>query len=114
MTCGIYMIVNTITTLERYIGKSINVERRVRQHGVGSRKRKHLTYEILKECTESELNNLEWEFVFRLQLELNRAIPAISPTGNKIWTNPNAVISSPKKQGASRKPLSIRCDNLFK
>lgn len=88
MTCGIYCVTN-IATGDRYIGQSRNIERRVKDHGVN--RRSNLTYKILQVCSESELNEAEWNWVVALKPELNRAVPASDPVRGKIWQNPSVA-----------------------
>ena len=83
---GIYIITNN-TTNESYIGQSNNVERRFFEHRSpsnikGSRSlvaqsiRKYgienFSFEILKECTQEELIDLERMFIKKLHPALNR------------------------------------------
>lgn len=88
MTCGIYCVTNT-TTGDRYIGKSKNIERRVKDHRVG--KQKDLVYEVLQVCVEPELNEAEWDWVAKLRPELNRTIPVMHPVRGKVWQNPGVT-----------------------
>lgn len=80
MTCGIYKITNTLNN-KSYIGQSINIEERWKReksrafqtnqpdyHSTLSRAfRKYgiqnFTFEILEECTELELDNLEQKYI---------------------------------------------------
>lgn len=88
MTCGIYCITDTETG-DRYVGRSINIERRVSAHGVNGRET--LVYSILQICLESELYEAEWDWVFNLKPELNRTVPAMHTSKGKVWHNPGVV-----------------------
>ena len=100
MTCGIYCVTNALTG-DRYIGQSRNIERRVKAHGVIPRN-KHLTYAILQECDESDLDDLEWDWVSRLKPELNRTVPAADPVLGKVWRNPAVAASIRRRRPPGR------------
>jgi hypothetical protein len=100
MTSGIYCITNTLTN-KRYVGRSKNIEQRVKNHGVGRYSQKHLTYEVLQECSVAELGELEWDWAYRLKPELNRTTPILHPVRGKIWRNPN-VVSRIKQRGETK------------
>lgn len=77
MTVGIYQIVNKVTG-ESYIGQSVNIERRFREHKGSLNKGKgnpylqnswyaygeeNFIFEIITECSVEELNELEIHFI---------------------------------------------------
>ena len=73
MSCGVYKITNLITN-KSYIGVSIHIEQRWKEHqnGHGSKKLyqdfwkygiKNFSFEIIEECPESEIYNKETEWI---------------------------------------------------
>ena len=82
MTCGIYMIKNKVNG-KMYIGQAIDIERRWKKHRSGLRgndhDNKHLQnawnkygqenfeFSILLECDESQLNNMEIDYIAKLK-----------------------------------------------
>ena len=75
MSCGIYIITNTITG-KQYVGQSINIEKRIKQHRYRTSKgnsyidntiQKHgwdnFTWNILYECEPENLNIEEQKFI---------------------------------------------------
>lgn len=76
--CGIYCITNTANN-KKYIGQSINVNKRLYDHKYNLRKGRHsnkhlqssynkygvqnFKFEVLKECSVDELDDLEKEFI---------------------------------------------------
>lgn len=108
--CGIYAITTPNGT--RYIGSSNKIERRWHEHRSNLRHGKHhsarlqaawnkhrdaLRFDVLQECSVSDLNMLEQDWISRLQPELNT-----STFVNNVWTNEEtrekfrAIHSSPK------------------
>lgn len=83
MTCGIYCITNKEG--KRYIGKSVNIEKRILQHGNRYGQTPKVT--VLQECKISELNDLECYWCFKLKSELNKCIPYVDQHGKKRWAN---------------------------
>ena len=83
MTVGIYQITNT-TNGKKYIGQSIDIERRLNQHKRNLTNNNHsnqhlqkawnkygsdtFTFDIIKECSESLLNYYEKEYIFTWNL----------------------------------------------
>lgn len=75
--CGIYLIINQRNNL-KYVGQSKNIEKRIREHFSGCFKNKALidhaiscepqnfSWQILKECEESELNYYEQYYIYYL------------------------------------------------
>lgn len=75
MTCGIYLITNTITN-KNYIGQSIHIEKRIKQHQYKSDSKtsyiensiaeygwENFTWQILYECPPEELDIEERKFI---------------------------------------------------
>lgn len=82
---GIYIITNLITG-KRYIGQSIDIQRRFHDHRcISHESNRHLKYalakygkenfkyEVLEECDESELNEKERYYIEKLKPEYNVA-----------------------------------------
>lgn len=82
MTCGIYMIQNLVNG-KMYIGRAVDIERRWRKHrselNGGYHRNKHLQkswrkygqenfeFTIICECDESQLNNMEIDYIAKLK-----------------------------------------------
>jgi group I intron endonuclease len=74
MTIGIYMITNKINN-KKYIGQSINIKRRKSEHftkhcnkmvisnAIFKHGKENFDFEILKECDESQLDELEIKYI---------------------------------------------------
>ena len=73
MTIGIYMITNTINN-KKYIGQSINIKRRKSEHftkqcnmviskSIFNYGKENFDFKILKECEESQLDELEIKYI---------------------------------------------------
>jgi group I intron endonuclease len=74
MTIGIYMITNKMNN-KKYIGQSINIKRRKSEHftkhcnkmvisnAIFKYGKENFDFEILKECDESQLNELEIKYI---------------------------------------------------
>lgn len=79
---GIYIITNKVSG-HRYIGQSINIERRFNQHKYGEKSfvlkrafQKHgienFSFEVLEECDASQLNEREMYYIAKLSPEYNQ------------------------------------------
>jgi group I intron endonuclease len=92
MTCGIYSI--TSPSGKCYIGSSINVERRFKQHKLELRNNRHhgfklqaaylkyfgaLVYQIVEVCPEDILRHVEQEYLDAYKPEYNSTYDAYSP-----------------------------------
>lgn len=73
MTIGIYMITNKINN-KKYIGQSVNIKRRKSEHfnkkcgmviskSIFKYGKENFDFEILKECEESQLDELEIKYI---------------------------------------------------
>lgn len=93
MTCGIYCL--TDKQGKRYIGKSKNIENRIRQHSFS----RFCEVIILEECSETELSELEWSWCVKLKPELNDCIPYVDEYGIKRWANMVVRQQMEKKYG---------------
>ena len=74
MTIGIYMIINTMNN-KKYIGQSVNIKRRKSEHftkhcnkmvisnAIFKHGKENFDFEILEECDESQLNELEIKYI---------------------------------------------------
>jgi hypothetical protein len=89
MASGIYCI--TDKEGRRYIGKSKNLENRIRQHL--STRFRGCEVTILQECPVEELSDLEWEWCYRVKPELNVCVARCAEIRGEIskwWDNTGA------------------------
>lgn len=100
MTCGIYLISNLINN-KIYVGQSINIEKRWRQHKRELRNNIHenkklqnawnkygeenFEFSIACECEEKQLNTLEQYYVFSLESYLSKGGYNISLGGDGLF-----------------------------
>ena len=100
MTCGIYLISNLINN-KIYVGQSINIEKRWRQHkrelknNIHENKKlqnawnkygeENFEFSIACECEEKQLNTLEQYYVFSLESYLSKGGYNISLGGDGLF-----------------------------
>lgn len=90
MTCGIYCLI--CVDGRRYVGKSVNIERRLTEHGYCFDIDR---YEVLEECSETDLSDREWDWCEKLKPDLNKLVPVIR-NDRRIWVNAQHIEGIPK------------------
>lgn len=112
MTSGVYCITNTVTG-DRYVGKSANIEARLRSHKSGMKRGDSrpphskllveschqygidtFAFEILEECSADELADKEWYWNNRLKPSFNPLQAVVMFNGEKIWRMDEAIVDA--------------------
>ena len=111
---GIYIIKNDIND-KVYIGQSINIEKRIKEHfwkaqnsndvsynvaihqAIRKYGKEHFSWEILQECSEEELDTLEQEYIKKFN--------SLSPNGYNILEGGQKIRSIANKCKICGKPI---------
>ncbi len=114
--CGVYAIICTITG-EMYVGSSVDVRRRWRQHRNMLRKGRstctglqqawtehpeHFSFALLMECAEARLHDVEQMWLERLQPALNRDGRAGSALGRRLTAEQREALKKRPQSTARR------------